>query len=128
MRNPMWKEDVKVVVNSFYYSWNRNDNRTSLALSGRIQRSDFHCEFRIQTEKGQHRLTFPTAIAHNFSAATENGKSEYLQELALIVKRALIDYMKNSAEIPFAYRQQLVNCIMTHHLQKQNESKTKVQK
>lgn len=109
MRNPMWKEDCKIVIDSFFYSWNRNDDRVAMGLKGHVIKRGIECTFKIEHKSGQHKLQFPNAMIWNEQLNP--------QEIALTVKNALVDYLKNSPEIPFMYRQRLVACVMTHHLQ-----------
>jgi hypothetical protein len=112
----MWKESYKIVVDSFYYSWNRNDDRVMMGLKGHVMKSGIECTFKIEHKSGQHKLEFPKAMIFDKTDPAE---------VALAVKNALVDYIKNSPEIPLMYRQRLVACVMTHHLQgKKNDTGT----
>lgn len=108
MRNPMWKASYKVRVDSFYYSWNRRSDSVVLGLKGEVMKNGIQCTFKIEHKHGQHKLEFPTAMVFD--------KTDPM-EVALAVKNALIDYIRNSPEIPFMYREKIAACVMTHHKQ-----------
>jgi hypothetical protein len=103
-------EDVSVSLGHFSYGWGKRSNRTILHLAGRIQRTGIDCTFKLEVTRRGHSLSFPKAITLN--------EGEDLRALALSVKTALLNFLKETDEVPEAHRQRLCDCVLNHHLQK----------
>jgi hypothetical protein len=105
--------DVKVSLDAVSYSWGRKRAKAYLYMSGRIYRSGIDCTFRLEFNRQGPRLEFPRAVTQD--------KNEDLQALALGVKKALWNFLRESPEVPEAHRQKLCDCVLNHHLQKRIE-------
>lgn len=112
---PIYQGDVAVSLDSISYSWGRKGNTAYLYMAGRVYRSGIDCTFRLEINRKGHHLSFPRATTTN--------EGEDLRSLAFSVKTALLHFLKNSKEVPEAHRQRLCDCVLRHHLKKNNDDR-----
>lgn len=117
MQNQIVVDDFKVRLNAFSYSWGQRGDHVTLHVEGRIVREAISCRFVLSLKGGQHKLTFPEAMIFDGSDP---------REVALAVKRALIRYLETHDDIPNRFRDKLVSCVRTHHLQTPDKVQTKI--
>lgn len=103
-------EEVSVTLGHFSYGWGKRSNRAILHMAGRVQRTGIDCTFKLEVTRKGHSLTFPKAVTSN--------EGEDLRALALSVKNALLQFLRETPEVPEAQRQKLCDCVLNHHLQK----------
>jgi hypothetical protein len=106
------ENEVKISLDAMSYSWGRKRQKSYLCLEGRAQREGVDCTFRLEVNRQGHRLEFPRAVTLR--------EGEDLKALALGVKNALLDFLRESREVPEAHRQKLCDCVLNHHLQRRN--------
>jgi hypothetical protein len=102
--------DIKVSLDSLSYSWGRKREKAYVYMSGHIYRQGIDCTFKLEINRQGHHLSFPKDVTQD--------KEEDLNSLALSVKNALLQFLKESPEVPEAHRQKLCDCVLNHHLQK----------
>lgn len=117
MPNQIVVDDFKIRLNAFSYSWGQRGDHVTLHVEGRIVREAISCRFVLSLKGGQHKLTFPEALIFDGSDP---------REVALAVKRALITYLETHEDIPNRFRDKLLSCVRTHHLQTAERVQTKI--
>lgn len=109
----MTQDDMSVTLGHFSYGWGKRSNRAILHMAGRVQRTGIDCTFKLEVTRKGHSLTFPKAVTSN--------EGEDLRVLALSVKNALLQFLRETPEVPDAHRQRLCDCVLKHHLQNRTE-------
>ncbi|QBQ74613.1 hypothetical protein BcepSauron_233 [Burkholderia phage BcepSauron] len=99
--------DLRVLINSFSCHVSKTQ-RATINISGQVERIGVSCHFTFQLGPKKTRLTFKDAWIRDQS---------HPQEVAFAVKCALADFIRKTDVVPDAYREQLVQLVLRHHLQ-----------